>query len=210
MWINNFWENWTNKKTGKKNLINDFFLHNDVSSEVEENIWNVSKIIQFRWDTCPNCDSSNYRNDKCEDCLYWFWDDFVNFLENKEEEKNIKRQNLSEKMSWIWKKMELRTRNGRKFFYFNYPNRVKNWKWIFEIEFEWKKYLITASFYTTTNNHFQDKENVYSYSKINLEEPENFDWRHYILDSKTKRWVYFDFQIAKEILDSILKNFFIS
>lgn len=240
MWIDNFWENWTNKS---KLLNNSLDVHDDVFSEIWEKKQQFSNIIPYRWDICPSCDSSNYENDRCQDCWYgfWFYLDFSDTEEklkekefeeqrikeeqekinNKFEEEKIKeeqekkekeQQNIIPKIPeckyLIWEKVELITMFWKVFNYFYYPNKVKNWKWVFEIEYKWKKYIIKWSFSKHTNTHFQDSENVCTYLKIDLDIQSNRWWNYYVLDLETKKWVFFEYKLAKNIIQAIVEKFY--
>lgn len=168
----------------------------------------VSKILEFRWDICPNCESFNYADEKCEDCWYWTSEEISEKKEKKQKLEEAKRLFLSQKNSWNWKKYKLKI-DWNKYFYHHYKNRITDNTAKLEISTKKIRIFIEVTF---SKEHKVDFNNLWEYDILNisLKEPENFDWKHKIIDSKTKKWVYFDYELALKIAKLILndKNFF--
>lgn len=185
-----------------------FWKEQDFISEIPKKIVKqVFDIIDYKWDICPSCSSLNFSDGKCFECWYWCWEDFFIEEELKREEKNIRNLKFSKKMKWNWKKFFLFHFKWQEVNYFHYPKNVNENEAIFKVKISCNTYIITVWFEKCHKKHFQDSSLEYDYLNISLKKPKNFDWKHFVVDSKWK-WVYFDYKLAEKIVKEILSRKF--
>lgn len=179
----------------------------EIENWISDISWQIWKIVEFRWDICPSCDSKNFSDWKCFDCKMWFTQEIDEKFEEEKNSEQERRIRLSEKNSKNWKKYEIFV-NWEKVEYFHYKSRIKENEATLEIKYHWKKYFITVWFEKSHNRHFQDNSLEYDFFRnIFIKEPKNFDWTHKIVNSK-KNWVYFDYNLAEKIAREILNRKF--
>lgn len=176
---------------------------NKIKNYIVDKLWD---ILEAKWDKCPNCDNDTFYENKCISCLYWFEKEITEYFEKIELTKIIERDLKSEKMRWIWQKIYLFTEKRKKIYYFNYPNRINNWKWQVEILY-WKDRLVFNFSYEKVHNIDYQWWWEYDYFKVDLEEPENFDWNHYVISKKNWNWFYLDYSLAIRIAKELLNKY---
>lgn len=172
------------------------------------NFYTSKKVELILWEECPNCEWELFEW-KCSSCGYWLWEKY--FLEEQEkiDEKNenkvIKREVLSNKNKWNWKKYEIIV-DWDSYEYFHYNSNIKENEAKIIFKYKWKKYFFEVKFLFEELSNFQDETSYKSLSFLKLKKPENFDGKHYIFDFSTKKPAFFDFLKAEKLAEKILRE----
>lgn len=191
----------------KNNIENVYTSENNI----EKNLYNfnISKKVELiLWEECPNCEWELFEW-KCSSCGYWLWEKY--FLEKQEkiDKKNenevMKREVLSNKNKWNWKKYEIFI-DWASYDYFHYNSNIKENEAKIIFRYKWKKYFFEVKFLFKELSNFQDETSYKSLSFLKLKEPKNFDGKHYVFDFLSKKPVFFDFLKVEKLAEKILRE----
>lgn len=191
-----------------KNNIENFY---DFADNIEKKLYdfNTSKKVELiLWEECPNCEWELFEW-KCSSCGYWLWEKYFSEKQEKINKKNedevIKREVLSNKNKWNWKKYEIIV-DWDSYEYFHYNSNIKENEAKIIFKYKWKKYFFEVKFLFEELSNFQDETSYKSLSFLKLKQPENFDGKHYIFDFSTKKSTFFDFIKAEKLAEKILRE----
>lgn len=166
--------------------------------------------IIFQPQKCPNCDQDSYFLWECKHCWYGQWQRYIENQLKKEkqayyqnEQKKVK---LSHALQGNGKKYEIWKIDWKILYYYNYNNRISAEKAHLTFEYDWKKYEILVSITQQEYHSYVDNTDAII-KDIDLEFPcNNTKYKVNLLSKWKRKWVFFDYNLAKQIARMILND----
>lgn len=191
---------WINLPENIEKSSSENFLSENVNFEIKCLTWHINEIL---WDFCPSCESKYFEEWKCYDCGYWMQKEMDEIIE----EKDFKKIEKIEKIKWVWKKIFLLKHENKDISFYYYPNRLKEKSLKIELLYWKTKVFYEVDFFAWHKKNFNWGWEYDTFS-FKLKEPENFNWKHYVLKSKTKEWIFFDYDLALRLAKIIYNKYY--